>query len=493
MNPRIRRRPGPWAAVLGATLTLPGALRAQDPPPPLTLARAITLASERSHQAHAARAARDAARHRHGAFTARLLPQLSLAGTLPAYNRSIIPVLQPDGSTQFRAQQQTNTALYATLSQQLPFTGGSLFISSSLSRLSVSGQQSIETWSSTPVSFGLRQDIFKPNTAGWDRREQGARSELDERLYLEDMEEVAIQTTQAFFDVYAARVGLENAVKNAAVNDTLYTLNTGRFQVGRIGENDLLQSELALLRARTAVQAAQLEYDRARDALRLALNLPPDTPIDVAVDAAVPAIEPDTARAVAEALRNRATVSNAELQDVQARRRITEARLARGVGATVQASYGYNATAPEARLAYQNLLEARQLTLSVEVPLWQWGARSEDVAAARADRERITSLSESTLEQTAHDAHFAALGLSQARRNVALTAKSDTVATKRFEVAYNRYVIGRIAIDNLYVAQTEKDEALTQFVRALRGYWLAYYRLRLATLYDFEAERAISR
>jgi outer membrane protein TolC len=74
-----------------------------------------------------------------------------------------------------------------------------------------------------------------------------------------------------------------------------------------------------------------------------------------------------------------------------------------------------------------------------------------------------------------------------------LTAKSDTVAAKRFEVAYNRYVIGRIAIDNLYVAQTEKDQALTQFVQALRGYWLAYYRLRLATLYDFEAGRAISR
>jgi outer membrane protein TolC len=91
----------------------------------------------------------------------------------------------------------------------------------------------------------------------------------------------------------------------------------------------------------------------------------------------------------------------------------------------------------------------------------------------------------------AHDAHFAALQLSQARRNVALLAKADTVGQKRFEVAYNRYVIGRIAIDNLYIAQTEKDQALTSFVQGLRGYWQAHYWLRRVTLFDFATGQVI--
>ena len=73
--------------------------------------------------------------------------------------------------------------------------------------------------------------------------------------------------------------------------------------------------------------------------------------------------------------------------------------------------------------------------------------------------------------------------LALARRNVLLVAKSDSVAAKRFEVAYNRYVIGRITIDNLYIAQDEKDQAVLQYVLALRGYWVAHYRLRRATLY----------
>ncbi len=477
---------GVWLAA--AALSAPAHLRAQEP---ITLTQAIALAQERSHQASAARAARDAARYRHSAFRSRLLPQLSLGGTVPDYNRSIIPVLQPDGSTLFQPQQQTTGTFTMTLSQKLPLTGGDLFVSSSLARLSVSGQQRFESWSSTPVAVGLRQDILRPNEAAWDRRQDAAQAELAERQYVEAVEGVALQVTNAFFDVYAARVALDNAVTNAAVNDTLYRLNTGRFGVGKIGENDLLQSELALLRSRTVLEGARLEQDRAVAALRLALNVPVGTPLEVAVSGEVPQVEVDTARAVAEALHNRAALADVVLQDVVARRSVAEAKLATGVGASVQASFGLNATAPAASLVYQNLLEARRFTLSVQLPLWQWGAREQGVQAAQADRERVRSLSQATVEQTAYEALFAALNLMQARRTLALVTKADSVAGKRFEVAYNRYVIGRITLDNLYIAQTEKDQAVLQFVQALRGYWVAHYRLRLATLFDFTTGQSI--
>lgn len=467
---------------------VPNVLGAQEP---ITLQRAIAIALDQGDLARAAVATRDAARYRHRAFLSRQLPQLSLGGTVPSYNRSIIQVIQPDGSTLFRPQDQTNASLTMTLSQQLPVTGGDLFFSSSLARVSVTGQNSFRSYSSTPFTVGLRQNLFRPNTVGWDRREDGVRSELNERTFLEAREDVAIQTVNLFFDVYAARVALETATRNAAVNDTLYTLNKGRYEVGRIGENDLLQSELALLRSRTNLDGARLEYDRAAAALRMALNMAIEAPLEVTIDAQVPTFEADTARAVAEALKNRASLSDVELQDVQARRRITEARLSQGIGATVQAAYGYNATGDELSNAYSDLLEARQFSLSLQLPLWQWGARKESVQAAEADRDRVASTARNTIKQTTQEAHFAALQLSQARRGLALSAKADTVGDKRFEVAYNRYLIGRITIDNLYLAQNEKDAARTQFVQALRNYWQAHYRLRRLTLYDFEAGQLI--
>ncbi len=268
-------------------------------------------------------------------------------------------------------------------------------------------------------------------------------------------------------------------------------MNKGRYEVGKIGENDLLQSELALLRARNSLDNARMEAARAEAALRIGLGLPAGTPIELVVNADVPTIDADTARAVTEALRNRASMTDVALQEVQARRRVTEARLTNWAGATLTASYGFNATGPERRLAYTNLLEARQFSLALQLPIWQWGAHAATVAAAKADQERAQQLAELARQQLTQEAHFAALGLSQARRSLLIAAKADTVGGKRFEVALNRYIIGRIPLDNLFVAQTEKDQALAAYVQSLRGYWLAYYRLRRTTLYDFVTQQPI--
>ncbi len=476
-------------ALFGAALVLSiGRVQAQ---PTLTLEQAIDIAQREGLQARVARSARDAARSRDQAFDGRRLPQLGLSGNLPVYNRSIIPVLQPDGSTLFRSQQQTDASLGLTMSQRLPLTGGEIFMSSSLARLQVSGQQNLRNWSSTPFAIGIRQDILRSNALAWDRKEQDLRGDLAEREYLEAREDVAVNVTNVFFGLYAARVALDNLLKNAATNDTLYTLNKGRFGVGKIGENDLLQSELALLRARTALDGARLDHDRAVASFRLTLGMPLNAPVSIAVATTVPDLDADTLIAVEQALRNRAQTPELQLQDVQAKRRVNEARRTNGVGATLQASVGLNQTASDVNLAYRDLLNQQRLSLSVQMPIVQWGVRSSEVQAARADQDRAASTARLAREQTAQEAHFAALQLAQSRRQLALSAKSDTVANKRFEVAYNRYVIGKIDMDNLYVAQNEKDQALLQYVQSLRGYWVAYFRLRRVTLFDFEQGRAL--
>lgn len=487
------RRAGRGALCLVGLLLISGAskpLGAQEGRN-LTLQQAIAIAQRNGLTAQAAAATRDAARQRDRAYEARLLPQISLSGNVPSYNRSIIQAPQPDGSTLFRPQQQTNSDLNMLVTQQLPFTGGRLIMSSRLAQLKRTGDNALETWNSTPFSISLSQPILRSNTIGWDNRANDLSADVAERQYLEAREDVALQTATAFFDYYAAQLSLRNAEANTAVNDTLYRLNEGRYEVGKIAENDLLQSELQLLRARTSLDGSRLESDRAKAALRLALNLGPDEPLEITVTTDVPDFAVDTAQAVAQALRNRSQIVDLELQATNADRRVSEAKWNGGVGATLNATYGYNATAPEMNAAYQDLQQAQQLTLNVQVPILQWGARSADQQAAQLERQRVHSTSRATREQVAQEAHFAALQLSQARRLLQIAAKADTVAAKRYEVAYNRYLIGVIDVDALFLAQNEKDQALIAFIQQLRGYWQAHYRLRRLTLFDFERGQPI--
>jgi len=103
------------------------------------------------------------------------------------------------------------------------------------------------------------------------------------------------------------------------------------------------------------------------------------------------------------------------------------------------------------------------------MPLVQWGGRRAEIQAARAEQDRVGALARETRASMEQDARFAALALPLARRQLATSAKADAVAAKRFDVAKNRYIIGRIDIGDLYIAQSEQHAALLGYVDALRN------------------------
>ena len=452
----------------------------------LSLQDVIAIAQKRSHAAEAAVSQRDAARERDRSFNARLLPQVMVQGNAANLQRGINPVTLPDGATGYVSQSQNTSNFGVGITQELPWTGGRLRVNSALSRYDQFGDQTSRSWSSTPVEVGLEQGLFRPRTVVWDARQQTIVESMAERQYLEAREDIASTVAGAFFDYYAAAVALQNATANAAVNDTLYTLNKGRFEVGKIGENDLLASELQLLRARASFDGARLERDRTEAALRRQANLVGTDTLVIVAPAPPLVLEIDPDIAVQQALRNSSLVDQSELEALNARRNTTRARLDNTFNMNLSATVGFNQKADVFGQAYASPLGRQTLTLGVAMPLIRWGAGGADVQAAKADEQRVAANGKARREQLEEDARFAALQLMQSQRMLAISAKADTVASKRFEVAKNRYVIGKIGISDLFIAQNEKDQALTAYVQALRTYWTNYYRLRRVTLYDFD-------
>jgi len=371
-------------------------------------------------------------------------------------------------------------------------TGGTISVGLQISRFDQFGDANRKYYQTSPVVVSLQQDLFKPRTVVWDERVQSLAASVAERGYLEAREDVAGNTADAFFNLYAAQMSLGNAEANVAVNDTLYTLNKGRFEVGKIGENDLLKSELALLRARAAVDDAKLTRDRAEAALRRTIAYPDGQPLVIVTPDSIPVVDADPDVAVHEAKKNSSTTEQAELDLVQSRRGISQAKSNNRFTASILASAGFNQTASVFGDAYQSPLGKQTLTVGLNMPMLQWGAGHAEVESARANEQRAIANNKIRRDQLAEDARFSALQLQQAQRNVLISAKADTVAAKQFEVARNRYIIGKISNTDLYTAQDQKDQAVLANVQALRAYWTAYYHLRRVTLYDFANKQPMS-
>lgn len=481
-----------WVAELlrrGETLGLAlfgMALSAQTPAtPPLTLQAAIAMAQHRSPAAQVADETRNGALDREDAFMRRLLPQLAFSGTALNLDHGINPITLPDGSTQFVGQSQNQSTFSLGLSQQIPWTGSTFSISSAVSRIDLFGPGGFRTYQTSPLIIGLQQELFKPRTVLWNKRIQTLTASVADQAYLEAQEDIASNTASAFFELYTQQMTLANAEANAAVNDTLYQLNQGRFSVGMISENDLLKSQLALLRAKSAVADAQLAQDRADAALRRTIGYPADQPLAIVTPDEIPAVEANPEVAVSQALRNSSSMEQNTLDDVTAQQTIAQVRANNRFTATVGASVGFNQTATTFGQAYQSPLGSQSVTVGVQLPLIQWGAGRAEIDGAKADAARIAANNTIRRETLVEDARFSALQLQQAQRNIVLAAKADTVAAKEFDIARKRYTVSKISNTDLYAAQSEKDAAVLAYVQALQTYWTVYYHLRRVTLYDF--------
>jgi outer membrane protein TolC len=71
------------------------------------------------------------------------------------------------------------------------------------------------------------------------------------------------------------------------------------------------------------------------------------------------------------------------------------------------------------------------------------------------------------------------------KNQVAIAAKSDTVARRMYEVTKQRFLIGKISILDLNNADTKKDQNRRAYVQALQNYWSYFYNMRTLSLYDF--------
>ncbi|MEM1127935.1 MAG: TolC family protein [Bacteroidota bacterium] len=465
-------------------MLLPSVLYAQSTRV-LTLEECLRLARSGSPAAEIARLQFAQAEADLRAFRGSTLPSLAFSSNVPSLQREIIEVVQDDGSIRFVEQSRTFSTAGLTLDQALPWTGGRVSVSSGLSRVEEFGDFDRLVWQSTPISVSLTQPLFQFNPLRWEQRLAPLRFQASRRALVEDLEQTALDAAGLFFDVYLAEIGQDIAAFNLAVNDTIYTLSQGRFDIGRIAENDLLQSELALLNAQTALAQAEIQADRARQALKTALRLPTTAPLEVVPPLTFPEVDIDPGLAVEQAQRYRAAILDAEVRALQADRAVAEARRGAGPSATLQASYGLNQSAGAFDAVYDSPLNQQRATLRLQVPIMQWGQGQAERAAAEAARAETTQRLAVERDQLEQDVYFEALQFRQLQQQVRIAAKADTVAARRFEVARSRYRIGTIDITDLFDAQREQDAARRAYVSTLRDYWTSYYRLRRLTLYDF--------
>jgi outer membrane protein len=268
-------------------------------------------------------------------------------------------------------------------------------------------------------------------------------------------------------------------------NDTIFRMSEGRFQMGKIAENDLLQAELNKLNSDISYERSSVELSLARMRLEQFLNSPLEAAEPV-VDTAIIPVQVNLEKAVTLARENLSDYTDYELQQILGERSIAQAQAENRPTFSLFGTYGLTQSGTTFDQSLQNPQESQLLLVRLDVPVYQFGlnrARTEQAKLNQEIRMDQLELQRISLEQNIYQkvTNFMLL-----QDQVAIARRADEVSDKGYEVTRQRFMIGKIDLLELNNAVARRTQARMDYVNTLRDYWMAYYEIRKLCHYDFK-------
>lgn len=458
----------------------------------LTLQECIEIAQDQSPVAQAARYQLIANEWQYRSYRADLLPSLTLRGNAPNYNKSIFSNVQDDGRVEFSSRTQSDAEAELSIQQSMALTGGTISVSSGLTRLGIFEGEGTYNWQSRPLVVGVNQPLFQFNSLRWANRIAPLQFEIAQKEYVQEMEAIAVDVTNRFFQVYLNRINLENAEFNVAKNDSIYQISQGRYNVGSISENDLLQTELQLSNSESELIRAEIEYDRSRNDFKIYLGYTTDATFELEEPEDLPEIDVNIAQARDLAIENNSEALTYQLDELIADRTYAQAKSQSSFQVDINAQYGLNQVSTEFEDLYTNPQNRQFFTVGFEVPIFNWGKQRAEVNMARNQQRSVANNIDFQRRQFVQEVEYTVSQFLQLRGQVLRAEQSDNIAQRRYDSAQNRYLVGTITITDLFIAQQDRDSARQSYVAALQDFWIGWYNLRQLTLYDFQNDQPIT-
>jgi len=458
----------------------------------LTLEEAITIAQDISLKAFIEKNEYLSDYWDFRTYQAEFLPTLKLEATPFNYERAVREVYNSqDEEYQFIQSERLNSYANLSLTQNIPFTGGRVYIDSDLGRIHNLGGK-IE-YSSTPVRIGLRQDLFDFNNLKWEKKTEPVEFQRSKKEFFQSSQEIANNTVNYFFDLLFAQIELKTAQNDFTNAETLYRDGMKRRENDAISLEDIYSLELSLMDANSDLERAETSVSRAQTRLLSFLRMDKGLNVELIPPDRIYPIDIDEQLAIEVARKNNPDILDMELDRLYAERSVEEAKKSR-YSADLSVSMGLNQTIDDNRIrsVYQNLENQQRVEVSMNIPIIDWGLSKKRYKLAQSNHEVVLARMEQAEIDFDEDVRRTVEEFNMQKKLVQRAAKADTLAQMMYDVTQRRYMDGEVDIIKLNSAQNRKNSAREDYFERLEEYWEYYYEIREMTLYDFVKNRELS-
>ena len=452
----------------------------------LTFDEVIKLSEEQSPNALIAKHRFRSSYWEYRSYKAQFLPSLTLSGTTPDFSNELTKVYDSNSDQYIYTPKNTISTLGTlSLSQNIGLTGTVIALSSDLTLYKDIALKLPVNYISDPAYIRITQPIRQYNSLKWQKKIEPVKYDAARKSYLSNIEGVHMSAVTNFFSLALAQINKQISEMNYSNADTLFRIAKGRYQLGTIAEDELLEMQLSWLNAETARKQADMNLRDKEIRLRSFLGYNENVRLELILPDEIPDLQVDMKEVLDLALKNNPDLLNQQINVLNAQSNAAQAKASKGLNASISASLGYSQQAPDIETAYNNLSNSQIVSVHFTMPILDWGLGKGRYQMAKSSLELAQVQANQAVVDFQQNLFLDVEQFNLQKYQVAIAAKSDTVAMKRYEVTKQRFLIGKIAVLDLNDADSRKDQNKRAYVQALQDYWNFFYNMRSLTLFDF--------
>ena len=202
--------------------------------------------------------------------------------------------------------------------------------------------------------------------------------------------------------------------------------------------------------------------------------------------------EVNTEKALAEAESNRKFVIEYRRKRLESEKELARVKGDNRLQLGVRANFGLSQYGEDFDDIFQNFDQQQNVTVTIGIPVFDWGVSKSRRKMAEANLDLVNVNLNQDKQAFEQEIYLHTLNWNNQRDFLTTAEKAQEIAIKRYDITKKRYILGKITITDLNLAQEEKDRSVFQYLSALENFWINYYTLRRLTLYDFMLDQKIT-
>ena len=457
----------------------------------LNLEDAVNIARENSPNIRQARLNLERNQELLNAQEAALNSQFSLS-VEPFYfskSRTFQPILGTFNDTEEKRSGGT-----LTVSQPILLTDGTLFLRDNFqyrdSRSEFGGDTRNKLFSNNLI-LSFNQPLFTYNRTRLAL--ENVKADLDYAYLSYIIRELSLEqnVAQLFFRAYQNKLALQVSREDLANTEASYNIIDNKVKAGLSAQEELFQAELNLITSRSTVQNSEVTLQNAFDDLKQLIGLDLNQDISVVAEIEQEKVKIDINRAIKLGIANRLELRQRELDIRSAKVSLVQAEASNEFKGNLSLSYGFFGNDEEYNKVFTKPDENQELSISFDIPIFDWGEQESRENAARAS-VRTSELNEDeekvgiviNLRKAIRSLENQALQIELAKQNV-------KIAQQTYDINLERYENGDLTSMDLNLFQNQLSTKKNNLIDALINYKLLLMDIKVQTLWDFEKDQAV--